>query len=79
MNILQCLAGSVYIEKKHVRILKKLGEGGFAVVEKARLSVPGRDPEIVAVKTLKPGLIEDEVDLQELIQEANVLRKLKHR
>lgn len=79
VNILQSLAGDDYIEKSHLELLKKLGEGGFAVVEKALLSVPGKEPEVVAIKTLKPGLIKDEEDLHELIQEANVLRKLKHR
>ncbi|GMH43672.1 hypothetical protein BSKO_11594 [Bryopsis sp. KO-2023] len=79
-ELLERLAGDQYIEKDHIRLLRKLGEGGFAVVEKAELDHgDGRDPEIVAIKTLKPGLIEDDQDLQELIQEANVLRKLKQR
>lgn len=79
VNIMQSLAGDDYIEKSHLQMQKKLGEGGFAVVERALLSIPGKAPAVVAIKTLKPGLIKDEEDLHELIQEANVLRKLRHR
>lgn len=61
-------------------MIGSLGEGGFAVVHKMELMTEDRtSKEVVAVKKLKPGVIEDDKDLKELIQESNVLRKLKHR
>ena len=79
-NFLQQLAGDIYVDKEKVNRLTRLGEGGFAVVHKAELRNGfARGPEIVAIKALKPGVIEDDEDLKELIQEANLLRKLEHR
>ncbi|CAD7702538.1 unnamed protein product [Ostreobium quekettii] len=75
---LQQLAGDVYLDKSSVRLSKRLGEGGFAVVHKAELKGPG-GAGTVAIKALKPGIIEDDEDMKELIQEANLLRKMEHK
>eukprot|EP00210_Caulerpa_lentillifera_P006598 g6303.t1 len=78
--LLRQLAGSIYIENDRLKMLGSLGEGGFAVVHKMELiSKDKNSREVVAVKKLKPGVIEDDKDLKELIEESNVLRKLQHR
>lgn len=77
---LQRLAGNIYIEKERLRWLGSLGEGGFAVVDKMELTDPEAiSKEIVAVKKLKPGVIEDDEDLEELVEESNLLRRVKHK
>ena len=79
-NFLQQLAGDIYVDKKNVNRLRRLGEGGFAVVHKAELRDGcAKSTDVVAIKALKPGVIEDDDDLKELIQEANLLRKLEHK
>ena len=78
--LLQRLAGSIYIEKDRLTLLGSLGEGGFAVVEKMELlSEDRKSKETVAVKKLKPGVIEDDEDLKELVEESNLLRRVRHR
>jgi len=79
-ELLQRLAGNIYIEKERLKLLGSLGEGGFAVVEKMELmSEDGHSRETVAVKKLKPGVIEDDEDLKELVEESNLLRRVKHK
>lgn len=79
-ELLQRLAGKIYIDKERLRCIGSLGEGGFAVVEKMELMSEDRKrKETVAVKKLKPGVIEDDEDLKELVEESNLLRRVKHK
>eukprot|EP00803_Ostreobium_quekettii_P003919 evm.model.scf_1645.1 EVM.evm.TU.scf_1645.1 scf_1645:7861-13002(-) len=77
-QFLQELAGDVYLDMANVNMGQRLGEGGFAVVHKAELKTED-GTHTVAIKALKPGVIEDNEDMKELIQEANLLRKVHHR
>lgn len=59
-----------------------LGEGAFAVVEKALLA--RRDPatgamtsKTVAVKKLKPAVLADKIELRAFIEETDVCRRLE--
>ena len=79
-ELLQQLAGNIYIDKQRLKKLGSLGEGGFAVVEKMELHTDDKkSTETVAVKKLKPGVIEDDEDLKELVQESNLLRRVQHK
>eukprot|EP00803_Ostreobium_quekettii_P008647 evm.model.scf_300.2 EVM.evm.TU.scf_300.2 scf_300:43408-50945(-) len=77
-HFLQELAGDVYLDTANIHLGKSLGEGGFAVVHKAELKT-AKGTCTVAIKALKPGIIEDDADMRELIQEANLLRKVHHK
>jgi hypothetical protein len=58
-----------------------LGQGGFADVHAAELSdalLPSFS-EAVAVKRLRPDVLQGPDDLREFLTEANLLRKLQHR
>lgn len=56
-------------------VLERLGSGGMAVVYKARQEMMDR---IVAIKTLKVGLLTDPVILKRFEREAKALAKLNH-
>ena len=56
-------------------ILEKIGEGGMAVVYKARQLSLGR---LVAIKILRPNLAEDPVSVAQFKLEANSVATLKH-
>ncbi len=56
-------------------ILEKIGEGGMAVVYKARQLSLGR---MVAIKILRPNLAEDPVSVAQFKLEANSVATLKH-
>eukprot|EP01023_Acetabularia_acetabulum_P033441 TRINITY_DN3129_c0_g1_i1.p1 TRINITY_DN3129_c0_g1~~TRINITY_DN3129_c0_g1_i1.p1 ORF type:complete len:569 (-),score=114.03 TRINITY_DN3129_c0_g1_i1:715-2325(-) len=68
------LAGDVYITPDNVEPLVQVGEGGFAKVYKSLWKRHGEEL-VVALKKLKNTNLEPE-DLEELIGEANLLRKL---
>eukprot|EP01024_Parvocaulis_polyphysoides_P052501 TRINITY_DN518_c2_g1_i2.p1 TRINITY_DN518_c2_g1~~TRINITY_DN518_c2_g1_i2.p1 ORF type:complete len:530 (+),score=78.88 TRINITY_DN518_c2_g1_i2:194-1591(+) len=68
------LAGDVYITPETVEPITQVGEGGFAKVYKSLWKRNG-DEQVVALKKLKNTNLEPE-DLEELIGEANLLRKL---
>ena len=57
------------------RVLEFVGEGGWAYVYKARQPKP---PKVVAIKQLKPELVEDEDTLQRFLREANIVARLNH-
>ncbi|KXZ49131.1 hypothetical protein GPECTOR_23g6 [Gonium pectorale] len=79
------------IKGSDLKPLRKLGEGAFAVVEEAVYTPPsweGQDrtpsgkpiaPRRVAVKRLKPAIIDHEGDLESFINEIALLRKLANR
>lgn len=62
------------IDKSRLAMKGHLGEGAFAVVTRALLD--GVRP--VAVKQLKPALLEDPVELKLFLHEMRLLRKLRH-
>ena len=57
------------------RVLEFVGEGGWAYVYKARHP---KLPKVVAIKQLKPELVEDEGTLQRFLREANIVARLNH-
>jgi len=57
------------------RVLDFVGEGGWAYVYKARHPVL---PMFVAIKQLKPELVQDEDALQRFLREANIVARLNH-
>ena len=60
--------------------VKVLGEGAFATVELCRMasSTPGDKAQLVAVKRLKPELVQNPTDLQCFVAECSTLRELSH-
>ena len=60
---------------KLYRVLEALGSGEFGDVSKAVWSIPGSTRE-VAVKTLKPGLSEN--DRVRFLQEAAIMGQFNH-
>jgi serine/threonine protein kinase len=76
--------GDSYIAKERLRVLKPLGQGAFATVELAELAAEGAGsraakPKQVAVKTLKPELLEKQGELDIFLDEIKLLRKMQHR
>jgi len=57
------------------RVLEFVGEGGWAYVYKAQHP---KLPKVVAIKQLKPELVEDEGTLQRFLCEANIVARLTH-
>lgn len=55
---------------------QRLGEGGFAVVDKCLLLAEQDNIQEVAVKRLRRDFVAEAEDLSEFLEEANVMRKL---
>ena len=68
------LPEDVIIDSSRLAVQKQLGEGGFAFVNLALLD--GAKP--VAVKTLKPHLLESVSDVEMFLKETELMRKLKN-
>lgn len=79
MKTLRDRYGVNEIDPSEIKTVKKLGEGGFAVVEQC-LYTPksGEPPSMVAVKKLKPEILKSEADLKLFLDEVSLMRKLKH-
>eukprot|EP01026_Neomeris_dumetosa_P027197 TRINITY_DN22113_c0_g1_i1.p1 TRINITY_DN22113_c0_g1~~TRINITY_DN22113_c0_g1_i1.p1 ORF type:complete len:522 (-),score=86.51 TRINITY_DN22113_c0_g1_i1:399-1964(-) len=79
VSSLQDLAGDTYIDSDTVEPIIQVGQGGFAKVFKGVWKKNGegeeQDDKVVAIKQLKNTELEAQ-DLEELIAEANLLRKL---
>ena len=56
-------------------ILEEVGRGGFAIVHRARDTQLGRD---VALKELRPILLDDEAWVARFQQEARAIARLDH-
>lgn len=66
------------IDPKQLAVIKTIGNGAFATIDKATfLSSDGRKT-LVAVKRLKGNVLTDESEAQQLIGEICLLRKLRH-
>ncbi len=64
----------------HVQPIARLGEGAFAVVEKAWYTPPGGGTKyVVAVKRLKPQMFENDEEFAMFVAEVALMRKLSHR
>eukprot|EP00884_Botryococcus_braunii_P012957 jgi/Botrbrau1/21662/Bobra.43_1s0061.1 len=70
----QC-GSDTYIPASALERVRTLGKGSFSMVEVCRYN-NGQEVLLVAVKRLKAG---SELDLEDLINEAKILRKLTHR
>jgi serine/threonine protein kinase len=69
-----------YVAAERLRVLKVLGEGAFARVELAELAgFASRGALKVALKTLKPEILDDDVELENFAQEVQLFQKLQHR
>ncbi|KAF5837365.1 kinase-like domain-containing protein [Dunaliella salina] len=82
-SILHELLGDMFVHPRSLKYEKLLGEGAFAAVHLARLlppDVPHRKSagRPVAVKQLKPQVLQEPHDLKDFLMEVNVMRKLKH-
>eukprot|EP00798_Chlamydomonas_sp_ICE-L_P004213 gene4213-14326_t len=64
------------IQQDRLEVVRKLGEGAFAVVELCYFS-PGPVKIPVAVKRLKPHVMKSNVDLKAMYKEVALLKKLK--
>uniref|UniRef100_A0A7S3R107 Protein kinase domain-containing protein n=1 Tax=Dunaliella tertiolecta TaxID=3047 RepID=A0A7S3R107_DUNTE len=73
-SILQELLGDMFVHPRSLRFDKLLGEGAFATVHLARRAA-GKP---VAVKQLKPQVLQEPHDLKDFLMEVNVMRKLTH-
>lgn len=69
------LSEEAVIDSKRLRIHSTLGEGAFAIVSLGTLD----GSRAVAVKCLKPGLIQNPAEVKLFLSENDVLRKLRHR
>jgi len=68
------------IDVSQLITVRKLGEGGFAVVEECLYSPPsGIDPYPVAVKKLKPAAVDSAIDMDSFVAEIALMRKLAHK
>lgn len=67
---------TVEIKKSDLRLIKRIGEGAFGLVEKC-LYVPQNRP--VAVKRLKPAVRKSRADIADMLKEIAVLRKLHNK
>eukprot|EP00195_Chlamydomonas_chlamydogama_P013792 CAMPEP_0202899216 /NCGR_PEP_ID=MMETSP1392-20130828/7510_1 /ASSEMBLY_ACC=CAM_ASM_000868 /TAXON_ID=225041 /ORGANISM="Chlamydomonas chlamydogama, Strain SAG 11-48b" /LENGTH=475 /DNA_ID=CAMNT_0049585339 /DNA_START=83 /DNA_END=1507 /DNA_ORIENTATION=+ len=85
--VLQELLGDLFIHPNQLEFESLLGEGAFATVHKcsftpaahnASAGCPAGLRMLVAVKRLKPEVLQGSDDLKEFLTEANLLRKLKH-
>ncbi|GIL89803.1 hypothetical protein Vretifemale_17566 [Volvox reticuliferus] len=81
--------GGVQVQPGSLQIIRKLGEGAFAVVEEAQYT-PGTPGEVagekcigsgrrVAVKRLKPGIVTQQGSLESFVAETTLMRKLAHK
>lgn len=57
------------------RVLKRVGEGGWAYVYKAQHP---KLPKVVALKQLKPELVRDERNLRRFLREAHIVSQIEH-
>eukprot|EP00798_Chlamydomonas_sp_ICE-L_P005278 gene5278-18523_t len=70
--------GANEIKLEQLRTIKKLGEGAFAYVEKCEYTDKGGEKNTVAVKKLKPGIMQNPDDVDTFMSEVNPpLRKLE--
>ena len=72
--------GGAVVDADELVKVKVLGEGAFATVELCRMasSTPGDKAQLVAVKRLKPELVQNPTDLQCFVAECSTLRELSH-
>ena len=72
--------GSFLVSPSRLHKIRKLGEGGFGSVDLCRLEGAHQSAEgrLVAVKSVRPELIQDLQDLQGFIDECDTLRRLRH-
>ncbi|PNW73467.1 hypothetical protein CHLRE_14g632860v5 [Chlamydomonas reinhardtii] len=79
--ILQELLGELFIAPERLTAQGSFGAGAFATVQSCSLDPPdgcGGPRLLVAVKSLKPEVLEDVEDLRRFLLEANLVRKLHH-
>lgn len=67
---------AVDIKKTDLRLIKRIGEGAFGLVEKCLYMPQNR---AVAVKRLKPSVRKSRADIADMLKEIAVLRKLHNR
>ena len=68
------LSGDAFISSDRITLQKPLGEGGFAFVNLALLD----GTRMVAVKTLKPELLDQPDEVQHFLAENELMRKIRH-
>ncbi|KAG1667274.1 hypothetical protein FOA52_012563 [Chlamydomonas sp. UWO 241] len=83
-RILEELLGNLFIHPDRLKNEGTLGEGAYATVFRAQLAPPAGDLQggpatLVAVKCLKPSVLESNEQLKDFLMEANVMRKMRHR
>lgn len=66
----------VEIKKNDLRLIKRIGEGAFGLVEKCLYVPQNRN---VAVKRLKPAVRKSKADIADMLKEIAVLRKLHNK
>ena len=67
------------ITPDRIRKIQVLGEGAFATVEKAKLLYDGGGERLVAVKSLRPEVLQSKRDIESFATEVQLLRRLRHR
>eukprot|EP00210_Caulerpa_lentillifera_P003501 g3341.t1 len=68
-----------FISEDRITIGRRIGWGGFSVVYKAKLTEEGNaESKCVAYKELKPKRVSFQTQLNALIHEATLLRKIQH-
>lgn len=70
--------GEMCIEPTMLQPLEELGQGGYAVVTKCSLKMPGKGKECVAVKRLKRDFLGSESDVATFYAETQLLGRLQH-
>lgn len=58
--------------------MEQVGEGGFAVVNRCKLQVPGKLSEIVAAKRLKPDSFRRDREFLDFVSEMLLMSRLSH-
>lgn len=72
------LAWDEEVPLSSLQVVEKLGEGGFAVVEKAWYTPPSGDKKLVALKRLRPELYKRPNHFAMFAKEIALARKLRH-
>lgn len=78
ISTLRNMVGDAFIPPEELKTVKKLGEGAYAVVDQCIYTSKNGSAGPVAVKRLKPSVFENQADLQSFLNEAKLLRKMRH-
>ncbi|CAD7700290.1 unnamed protein product [Ostreobium quekettii] len=73
-----CVDDSMFVPPEQLMPGKKIGAGAFATVELCGYTDRAGKSRPVAVKRLKPELLEQEGELNKFVEEAKLLRTIRH-